>query len=191
MNRKEQILDAAEQCMRLKGFHQTSIQNIASQADISVGLIYKYFTNKESIIEALVLNITQRLKDLLNDDLEHIAQSGGEARLPLFSAGLVPHEVENDIVLLMEVSSEAMRNERVMKIMTDAWQDLRDNFISKEQALYPGKNASVIHTRLYVLSLMIDGIIIRRCMKQREIVPAFVPFFDGIINDVNNNEIAQ
>ena len=42
MNRSEQILDAAEQCMRLKGFHQTSIQNIASQADVSIGLIYKY-----------------------------------------------------------------------------------------------------------------------------------------------------
>lgn len=191
MNRKEQILDAAEQCMRLKGFYQTSIQNIASQANISVGLIYKYFTNKESIIEALVLNITQRLKDLLNDDLEQIAKSGGEARLPLFSAGLVPREVENDIVLLMEISSEAMRNPRILHIMTDAWQDLRDNFISKEQTLHPGKDASVIHTRLYVLSLIIDGIIIRRCMKQREIVPAFVPFFDAIISDVNNNAVQQ
>nr|WP_310616252.1 TetR/AcrR family transcriptional regulator [Pantoea cypripedii] len=191
MNRTEQILAAAEQCMRLKGFHQTSIQNIAREANVSVGLIYKYFTNKESIIEALVLNITQRLKDRLNDDLEKIAKSGGQARLPLFSAGLVPREVENDIVLLMEISSESMRNPRIMQIMTNAWQNLKDNFIAKEQALHPEKDSNVIHTRLYVLSLIIDGIIIRRSMKQRDIAPSFVPFFDGIINDVNNTVIKQ
>lgn len=191
MNRTEQILDAAEQCMRVKGFHQTSIQNIAREAHVSVGLIYKYFTSKESIIEALVLNITQRLKDLLNNDLEQIAKSGSQTRLPLFSVGLVPQEVESDIVLLMEISSEAMRNPRIMQIMTEAWQNLKDNFVTKEQALYPDKDHEVIHTRLYVLSLIIDGIIIRRSMKQREIAPSFVPFFDGIIRDVNNDQIKQ
>ncbi|ADU69158.1 TetR/AcrR family transcriptional regulator [Pantoea sp. At-9b] len=191
MNRKDQILDAAEQCMRLKGFHQTSIQNIASQANISVGLIYKYFTNKESIIEALVLNVVQRLKDMLKKDLEQIATSDVQQHLPLISADLVPSELENSIVLLMEVSSEAMRNARIKAILSDAWQTLKDNFIAQEKSLYPNKDASVIQTRLYVLSMIIDGIIIRRCMKKREIIPAFVPFFDGIINEVNINVAQQ
>ncbi|MDI9222414.1 TetR/AcrR family transcriptional regulator [Pantoea sp. EA-12] len=187
MNRSEQILDAAEQCMRQKGFHQTSIQNIASQADVSIGLIYKYYTNKEAIIEALVTHVVQRMITMLNADFEQIAHAGGMTHS---ANDIIPAEVENSIVLLMEVSSEATRNTRIRQIMNDAWQILKNNFITQEQALNPGLDANKIHTRLYIMSLVIDGIIIRRCMKQRAVPASFMSFFDTIANDVNQHSIA-
>ncbi|MBK0123794.1 helix-turn-helix transcriptional regulator [Pantoea sp. S61] len=185
MNRSEQILDAAEQCMRLKGFHQTSIQNIASQADVSIGLIYKYYKNKEAIIEALVTNVVQRMIALLNADFERIAHAGGVTHSV---QDIVPPEVEHSIVLLMEVSSEATRNERIRQIMNDAWQVLKNNFITQEQTLNPSLDASVINTRLHIISLVIDGMIIRRCMKQREVPIGFMPFFDAITRDINQHD---
>ncbi|MFZ4212165.1 TetR/AcrR family transcriptional regulator [Pantoea endophytica] len=181
MNRSEQILAAAEQCMRLKGFHQTSIQNIASQADVSIGLIYKYYKNKEAIIEALVTNVVQRMITLLNADFERIAHMKGHYHE---AEDIVPAAVENSIILLMEVSSEATRNNRIQQIMLDAWHDLKNNFIAQEQTLHPEQDANAIHTRLYVMSLIIDGIIIRRCMKQRDIASGFMPFFNAVVNDV-------
>ncbi|MFC7777445.1 TetR/AcrR family transcriptional regulator [Pantoea sp. GCM10028869] len=181
MNRSEQILAAAEQCMRLKGFHQTSIQNIASQADVSIGLIYKYYKNKEAIIEALVTNVVQRMITLLNADFERIAHMKGHYHE---AEDIVPAAVENSIILLMEVSSEATRNNRIQQIMLDAWHDLKNNFITQEQTLHPEQDANAIHTRLYVMSLIIDGIIIRRCMKQRDMAPGFMPFFNAVVNDV-------
>ncbi|MGK3115465.1 TetR/AcrR family transcriptional regulator [Candidatus Pantoea formicae] len=184
MNRSEQILDAAEQCMRLKGFHQTSIQNIASQADVSIGLIYKYYKNKEAIIEALVTRVVQRMIALLNADFEQIAHAGG---ITHSAQDIVPPKVENSIVLLMEISSEATRNERIRHIMHDAWQVLKNNFIQQEQTLNPALDANMIHTRLYVMSLVIDGMIIRRCMKQRDVPASFMPFFDAITHDVNQH----
>lgn len=75
MNSEQKILQAAERCMREKGFHQTSIQNVAASANVSVGLIYKYFTNKDAIIEALVLDVVRRMKQLLNADFEKISHS--------------------------------------------------------------------------------------------------------------------
>lgn len=187
MNRSEQILDAAEQCMRQKGFHQTSIQNIASQADVSIGLIYKYYKNKEAIIEALVTNVVQRMIALLNADFEQIAHSGGITHT---AQDIVPPEVESSIVLLMEVSSEATRNPRIHHIMQDAWQVLKENFIRQEQALNPALDANKIHTRLYIMSLVIDGMIIRRCMKQRDVPTTFMPFFNAIAHDVNQHDAA-
>ncbi len=181
MNRSEQILHAAEQCMRQTGFHQTSIQNIASQADVSIGLIYKYYKNKEAIIEALVTNVVQRMIALLNADFERIAHGNNK---PDCAQDIVPIEVENSIVLLMEISSEATRNPRILNIMTAAWQQLKANFIQQEQALHPGQDATIIHTRLHVMSLVIDGIIIRRCMKQRELADGFMPFYEAITRDI-------
>jgi len=182
MDRSEQILEAAEQCMRQKGFHQTSIQNIASQANVSIGLIYKYYKNKDAIIEALVTNVVQRMIALLNADFEKITDAG---KATYSAQDIVPPEVENSIVLLMEISSEATRNERIHHIMQEAWQVLKNNFVVQEHGLNPSLDARVIHTRLYVMSLIIDGMIIRRCMKQRDVPASFMPFFDAIIHDVN------
>jgi TetR/AcrR family transcriptional regulator, repressor for uid operon len=51
--RRSEIISAAEQCFVKRGFHQTSMQNIAEAASLSMGLLYRYFANKEAIIEAV------------------------------------------------------------------------------------------------------------------------------------------
>ena len=182
MNSEQKILQAAERCMREKGFHQTSVQNVAASANVSVGLIYKYFTNKDAIIEALVLDVVRRMKQLLNADFEKISHSFPE----IYSADdLLPPAVEQSIVLLMEISAESTRNERISDIMYDAWNDLKQNFIVETQGRYPGVDASVINTRLYMMSLIIDGIIIRRCMKKSSVPADFMHLFNTIAREVN------
>jgi TetR/AcrR family transcriptional regulator, repressor for uid operon len=51
--RRSEIISAAEQCFVKRGFHQTSMQNIAAASGLSMGLLYRYFANKEAIIEAV------------------------------------------------------------------------------------------------------------------------------------------
>jgi TetR/AcrR family transcriptional regulator, repressor for uid operon len=50
--RRAEIIAAAENCFLKQGFHQTSMQNIAAASGVSMGLLYRYFANKEAIIEA-------------------------------------------------------------------------------------------------------------------------------------------
>jgi TetR/AcrR family transcriptional regulator, repressor for uid operon len=50
--RREGILEAAIACFIRKGFHQSSMQDLAGEAGVSMGLLYRYFKNKEAIIEA-------------------------------------------------------------------------------------------------------------------------------------------
>lgn len=51
--RRRQILDAALACFRRRGFHQTSMQEICSEAEISAGALYRYFGSKSEIISAI------------------------------------------------------------------------------------------------------------------------------------------
>src|SRR5258707_10345356 len=53
LDRRVQILDAALVCFAQRGFHQTSMHDISAEAGISVGLIYRYFANKEAVISAM------------------------------------------------------------------------------------------------------------------------------------------
>ena len=51
--RRRQILDAALACFRRRGFHQATMSEICTEADISAGALYRYFGSKAEIITAI------------------------------------------------------------------------------------------------------------------------------------------
>ncbi|WP_131737555.1 TetR/AcrR family transcriptional regulator [Actinomadura roseirufa] len=51
--RRRQILDAAHACFVRKGVNETSMQDIFAQSGLSAGAVYRYFTSKNEIIEAV------------------------------------------------------------------------------------------------------------------------------------------
>src|SRR5215467_7095021 len=57
--RRDQILDAATKVFAEKGFHPTTIKDIAREAGIADGTIYIYFENKT----ALMLGILDRMNE--------------------------------------------------------------------------------------------------------------------------------
>lgn len=55
--RRRQLLDAAARVMEREGSHAVSMQAVASEADVSVGLIYRYFGSKDELLLAVILNV--------------------------------------------------------------------------------------------------------------------------------------
>ena len=51
---KDRILAAAIEEFKLNGYANASIRNIANNAEISLGNIYRYFTNKEALYFAVI-----------------------------------------------------------------------------------------------------------------------------------------
>jgi len=51
---RERILDAAERCFIQHGFHAASMSSIAATADMSPGLIHRYFDSKAAIVKAII-----------------------------------------------------------------------------------------------------------------------------------------
>lgn len=52
-DKKECILSAALDLFAEKGFHGTAVPEIAEHAGVAAGTIYRYFTSKEAIVNAL------------------------------------------------------------------------------------------------------------------------------------------
>ena len=63
--RIEQILQAALQCFLAKGFHQTSMRDIAQAAGVSLGNLYNHFPGKEAIILAVAVAEGEEVAPLL------------------------------------------------------------------------------------------------------------------------------
>src|SRR6202051_5324382 len=83
-DRREQIMQAAMVCFAKRGFHQASRHDISAEAGISVGLIYRYFQNKEAVISAMA----DRHKQEIQEILERARQASGllESLEVLFTA---------------------------------------------------------------------------------------------------------
>src|ERR1700747_3407538 len=65
LDRPAQILDAALVCFAQRGFHQASMHDISAEAGISVGLIYRYFANKEAVIATMADRHKQEIQEVL------------------------------------------------------------------------------------------------------------------------------
>jgi AcrR family transcriptional regulator len=76
------ILDAAKEIFLEKGFHSTSLRNIAEKIEYSPGTIYLYFKDKDDIFHALheegftrLLSMMQPLQ-LVSDPMERLLAMG-------------------------------------------------------------------------------------------------------------------
>lgn len=55
LQRSNHILESARSIFESKGFLNTTLQDVAKEAEISVGLIYRYFQSKEDMFASLAL----------------------------------------------------------------------------------------------------------------------------------------
>lgn len=62
--RRQQILDAARVCFLRNGFHQTSMQDVIKQANLSVGAVYRYFPSKTELIAALAEQVIEQISTM-------------------------------------------------------------------------------------------------------------------------------
>jgi len=83
-SRRRQVLDAAVKVMSKTGFHQMSMQDLASEANVSVGLIYKYFGGKEDLLLATIV----RIQEAFRDQLAPAMQAAGENPVEQLAAGI-------------------------------------------------------------------------------------------------------
>jgi len=68
--RYNSILRAAKFLFAEKGYHQTSIEEIADAAEVSTGAVYIYFKNKEDLLIKLMQEIGHQLRKLLGDEFK-------------------------------------------------------------------------------------------------------------------------
>ncbi|MGO8946055.1 MAG: TetR/AcrR family transcriptional regulator [Ktedonobacterales bacterium] len=116
--RRAQILDAAMICFARAGFHQTTMQEIVHQAELSPGAIYLYFSSKEEMIAALA-DERHRSEQMV------IAQAceGNEIQATLkllaqeFLRKLQTPEEQLRRQLGIQIWAEALSNDRMLALM--------------------------------------------------------------------------
>ncbi|KPL93143.1 TetR family transcriptional regulator [Vibrio splendidus] len=66
-DKRQQILSAAEKLIAEVGFQGLSMQKLAKEAGVAAGTIYRYFDDKDHLIDDVRVLVTQRVADAVQE----------------------------------------------------------------------------------------------------------------------------
>lgn len=165
---RRRILAAAQMCFAERGFHAASMASIAETAEMSLGLIYRYFAGKAEIIQGIV---RQQL-DLMSQDL----QARRNQPFDLIELLLKSHELRRcglheqrmglEPGLILEIAAEASRDPAIRETMREvdtAVQARIEEWLGKPIARGGlGVPADQVAERALMLRFFIDGLKMRQ-----------------------------
>lgn len=121
---RARILDAARRLFGDRGFHQTSMAELANGAQVSVGLIYRLFKGKEDIIEAIVASDVD--ENIARTTLLRERLDAGEFSVEKAFEQLLLQVLEDkDEALSFDILAEGTRNATVGKTIEDMFMRYR------------------------------------------------------------------
>jgi TetR/AcrR family transcriptional repressor of uid operon len=192
VDRREEILDAAQRCFARSGFHQTSMQEICGEARMSPGGLYRYFASKEAIIAG----IAERDRADVAEQFRQMHEA------PDFFQGLeaaarhyfVDRSLD-EVMLCAEIMSESRRSAEVERIHTAIEADVKKGLIELlQKAAATGAVSKTIdfEATANILVAMGDGFAWRRAADKTFDAEAAFPLAMKMIRAIlSNKESAQ
>jgi len=99
----EAILDAAARVLVDRGYAATNTNLVAERAGVSVGSLYQYFPNKDSLITALHDRHSRQMNEVITQAFERSAELDFDGALTTIIEGLVEsHRVEAGLHRVLE-----------------------------------------------------------------------------------------
>jgi len=160
---RERILRAAKRCFVEHGFHAASIADIARTAEMSAGLIYRYFDSKDAIVRGIVDRQMEEARGLL--DAIGSAEDLVAAILDHFERWSRPQDEEMNAALFLEMAAEATRDPRVAEVTraADAVVRARLQEALRRSVRAAGRELDVetAERRVLALQCVIEGLLVR------------------------------
>ncbi len=163
IDRRTRILDAAETCFVRSGFHRTTMQDVAAEAGMSAGNLYRYFPSKDAIVAGL----SERDRGEVTESFAFMGEAGQDFMASFAELGRRHFEDEprEKAVLCLEIWCEATRNPAVAKLTSDFSSDIVERLTGLLDAAAASGNiqpAMATRTIATLICTMADGIMVRR-----------------------------
>ncbi len=111
----EAILEATARILAERGYEKTNTNHIAERAGVSVGSLYQYFPNKESLIMALMEQHCNEVASLLESHLNNLFDAPLEIAIPvLIKAVIATHAINPRLHQVL--NEEIPRSEKLQKM---------------------------------------------------------------------------
>jgi TetR/AcrR family transcriptional repressor of uid operon len=182
--RRAQLLDAARTCFVRSGFASTKVADIAAEAGVSVGLVYRFFPSKEALVEAIIEADSQEQLGRLSQVLEDDPPTAADA-IARFVATLRPTMLDRDrTALILEIASEMMRNEKARSAL-QSQQCASKALSAKLDALsIDGGSSDRFELRLRLVNALASGAAIEMALIPELQSEPFLDLLEQVVADI-------
>lgn len=125
-DKRKQIIKSAYKVFSQKGYENASIKDIASEANITPGLIHYYFKNKEELLLSVQHTLQEKYhkqyddktkRDVLFQEVLQEIKSRAEKdpdwyrfRYEIYSLGLKNKEIEREVTEILNIGRKSLSN---------------------------------------------------------------------------------
>ena len=153
--RREDILNAFEQCILERGIEGTSFQHIAQILGMDRKMISHYFGNRETLVDAMTQRITTDFDLHMNEALANLEQSASVIELvdTFYDQKSSTERIE---ILWSEISAYATRSETVRNRLRQSYDKM---FWSVGEALkreHPNVPQKQFQTVVYTVAILLE-----------------------------------
>jgi AcrR family transcriptional regulator len=159
---RERIMGAAESCFFQHGFHAATMDAIARAADMSPGLIYRYFDNKQDLVRAII----DRQLSEARDDIRRLSSSADMVAgiVDAFEQWKSENARAMNSALFLEMTAETARDRDIATAVRGADEFVRQElhaFLRRNQRGSGARAQRDTRARLVILQSLIEGLVIR------------------------------
>lgn len=160
------ILDAAEHVFARAGFHTATMQDVAAEAGMSPGNLYRYFNSKDAIIAGMA----ERDRSTIAADFAALCPSRGPLLDQLEELGRkhLVHQPREKAVIALQIWAEAARNEDMARMCAGIEETLIGGLVAAlAEAKRTGELPADLDEQSFLLaiSMMADGFFCRRAIE--------------------------
>ncbi|PWA10426.1 TetR family transcriptional regulator [Pueribacillus theae] len=123
--RKGQVIEAAKKCIVDKGLSNLSMKDIAKEAEVSTGIIYHYFKNKEDVLLQVLKESFRSSHEQVMETVEPLETPEEKLTKHLENINSVPKENPDFYLLLMNYLGEAKHHPEIKKIVVKFFRNLK------------------------------------------------------------------
>jgi len=186
--RRSQILAAARRSFRLHGLQVTTVDKIASEAEVSVGLLYRFFPSKAEMVKAIIVeDVEQQLQQIALAFQDHSASLGDLSER--MTARLAETTADRErLALMLEIAAEICRNPPLSEFIRTKREELRKDLGARLAAQgLDSKQADLLLEQIDRASAVATGFAVHALIYSEAIgnVPATLA---GIINTMPSSE---
>lgn len=149
------ILDAAEQLLIDKGYHNFSMRKVATKANVSVGNLQYYFPSKDNLLESLLDKVIQNYLDTFNKFKGQYSPK--EQFVKVIKSVMNDMKTKHTTVFFPELWCMANHEKHISKIMDDMYGKYRSLVADIIRDINPELNQCQAHRLSIFITSSLEG----------------------------------
>lgn len=168
-NRKEVIIDAAEQVFSKFGYDASRVDDIAQTAGVAKGTIYLYFQSKQDLFISLVERRIGEFEKLLEKELLH--RNTAHEVLNAFLLTRVGFYKKHLGMVNMLFQRMGQFTQEIQRRLTNAKENIKEITVQSFGEVLPKEYPIPPETLHTMISGSVDGLVIEKILRKKELNP--------------------